>query len=716
MGAVGGIGLGTRLLDWASLSVSLLNTILLLWLGLTVLLNAERRTWGLWLAGCGLLTGGAFFVLHSALLGMGYASFSQSLDVAWRLAWLPVIALPYAWYIVMLWYAGYWDDAQSPLRRRQRPWLLSMGIMATAWACMLTVTNSLPSLNEYERVQDPSVSALSGIPAPVLGYPLYLVLCIALALDVVLRPGPSMRVMGPAARRRAQPWLVAASVVLLVVSMFVAWATFWITTTKQVRGLALTLSAVASRLTIFDLVIASLIALAVLLIGQATVSYEVFTGRMLPSGGLRRQWQRTILIGGLYSVLISAAFSLPVLPIAWLLVATCALTASLALYGRLASVERERIMHSLRPFVASDRLYDHLLARSPLSPVDVDIRTPFRTLCTDVLGTRLAYLMAFGPLASFAGPPLSYPEDAELPATARARVPSISVDANRVCEALDPVAFGGALWAVSLWSERGRIGVLLLGDKADGGFYTQEEMEIARAIGERLIDTKASAELTRRLVSLQRQRLTESQVLDRRARRVLHDQVLPQLHAAMLSLPVAPAEGVGSSMELLAGVHRLLSDLLHELPLRPTPAIADLGLLQALRQTVESEFVGDFDSVSWEVQPETDPTRHAIPALTAEVVFYAAREAIRNAARHGRGEDPGRPLHLRIEANWEDGLRLLIEDSGVGMRDDHWGDADGGHGLALHSAMMAVVGGSLEVEGAPGEHTRVWLHLPKGTW
>src|SRR3990170_4152841 len=714
MGAVGGIGLGTRLLDWASLSVSLLNTILLLWLGLTVLLNAERRTWGLWLAGGGLLTGGAFFILHSAILGMGYTSFSHGLDVAWRLAWLPVIALPYAWYIVMLWYAGYWDDAQSPLRRRQRPWLLITGIMATAWACMLTITNSLPSLDE--RVQDPSVSALSGVPAPVLAYPIYLVLCITLALDVVLRPGPSMRVMGPAARRRAQPWLVAASVVLLVVSMFVAWATLWITATKQVRGLAVSLSAITSRLTVFDLIIASLIALAVLLIGQATVSYEVFTGRMLPSGGLRRQWQRTILIGGLYSVLISAAFSLPVLPITWLLIATCALTASLALYGRLASVERERIMHSLRPFVASDRLYDHLLAKPPASPADVEIRTPFRTLCADVLGARLAYLMAFGPLASFAGAPLSYPEDAELPASARARVPSISVDANKVCEALDPVAFGGALWAVSLWSERGRIGVLLLGDKADGGFYTQEEMEIARAISERLIDTKASAELTRRLVSLQRQRLTESQVLDRRARRVLHDQVLPQLHAAMLSLPAAPGDGEGSSLELLAGVHRLLSDLLHDMPLRTTPAIADLGLIQALRQTVESEFVEDFDSVSWEAQPEPELTGHAIPPLTAEVVFYAAREAIRNAARHGRGEDPARPLHLRIEANWQDGLKLLIEDSGVGLRDDTWGEFEGGHGLALHSAMMAIVGGSLEVEAAPGEHTRVWLHLPKGTW
>ena len=46
-----------------------------------------------------------------------------------------------------------------------------------------------------------------------------------------------------------------------------------------------------------------------------------------------------------------------------------------------------------------------------------------------------------------------------------------------------------------LWSERGLIGVLLLGEKRDGGLYTQEEIEIARASGERLIDTQASAEM-----------------------------------------------------------------------------------------------------------------------------------------------------------------------------------------------------------------------------
>jgi hypothetical protein len=66
---------------------------------------------------------------------------------------------------------------------------------------------------------------------------------------------------------------------------------------------------------------------------------------------------------------------------------------------------------------------------------------------------------------------------------------------------LDPSAYKGAIWGVPLWSQRGLIGALLLGEKGDGSLYTQEEIEIARVSGERLIDTQASAELGRRLLT-----------------------------------------------------------------------------------------------------------------------------------------------------------------------------------------------------------------------
>jgi signal transduction histidine kinase len=101
----------------------------------------------------------------------------------------------------------------------------------------------------------------------------------------------------------------------------------------------------------------------------------------------------------------------------------------------------------------------------------------------------------------------------------------------------------------------------------------------------------------------------------------------------------------------------------------------------------------------------------ALPGLTAEVAFGAAREAIRNAARHGRAGDAARPLHLVVETVWREGLRLVVEDDGVGIAAGPPAGS-GGQGIALHGTLLALVGGTLAVEDAPGGGTRVTISLP----
>jgi len=77
------------------------------------------------------------------------------------------------------------------------------------------------------------------------------------------------------------------------------------------------------------------------------------------------------------------------------------------------------------------------------------------------------------------------------------------------------------------------------------------------------MDSGASAEMARRLIALQRQRLAEGQVIDRRARRALHDEILPRLHTAMLSLDGGTADQLQSLVQgsLDAGHKLLVFDL-----------------------------------------------------------------------------------------------------------------------------------------------------------
>jgi len=712
---------GRFLLDWAIMALSLFNAILLIWLGLTVLLNAERRgrpraagaprspRWGIWVAGGGLLLGGAFFVSHSALLGHGPSYVSRGMDFWWHVGWIPVVALPFVWYVMMLWYAGFWEQQDTPLRRRHRLWFVLSVVLAAGLMGLLLFAAALPPFWQMANLKLAAPPSLGGVSLLIWIYPLYVLLCIALSVDALRRPGPSARAMGDLARRRARPWLMATSVTLLLVGLLVTWVVVWIAVGARQGGRGSDYAGLALTVGQFDLIISALISGAIILLGQAVVSYEVFTGKTLPRRGLVRHWRRALILAAGYSGVVGWASTVQLRPIYSLLLTALLMVAFYGLLVWRSYAERERYIEHLRPFVASQQLYERLLARSTGSDVGkVDVGIPFAALCQDVLGTRLAYLAAVGPLAPLAGPPLAYPQGFDPPALSLAELAARFDAPQTMCVPLDPLQHGGARWGVPLWSERGLIGLLLLGEKRDGGLYTQEEIEIARATGERLIDTQASGEMARRLMALERERLAQSQVLDRQARRALHDEVLPNLHAAMLTL-----RGEGGSPEtiaLLGEVHAQISELLREMPAMTAPQVKRWGLIGALRRLVAEEFGAAFDRVTWEVEPAAERQAEGLSPLAAEVLFYAARETIRNAALHGRGGEAARPLHLRICAVWAGGLKLVVEDDGVGLGDG--AGARSGQGLALHSTMLAVVGGALTVESEPGAWTRVLLRLP----
>jgi len=715
---------GEFFLDWAIMAVSLFNTILLLWLGLTVLLNAERRTWGVWLAGGGMLMGGAFFVSHSAILGHGLHYTSQGMDFWWCMGWVPVVALPLAWYVVMLWYAGFWDDRQAHLYRRQRLWFLLTALLAVGLMGLLGFANPLPSYLQVVQLNLSATPSVGGIPLLILVYPPYIVLCISLSLDALRRPGPSGRVMGDLARRRARPWLVAISIILLLISLLVAWIMLWIVLNARQRALYGIYTEMALTVAWFDLIISSLIAVVIILLGRVVVSYEVFTGKPLPRRGFFRHWRSSVILAAGYSVVVAWSLAIQLRLIYSLMLATMLMTVFYALFSWRTYAERENFMVRLHPFVASQRLYDRLLAHRPLDDEEAT-RDLFHTICRDVLGTRCAYLVPMGRLVVLTGPPLVYGQwgqPASLPPTSELALLFPSSEAR--CVPVDPIHYAGASWAVPLWNDRGLAGTLLLGEKQDGGLYTQEEIEIAQASGERLLDVLAGAEMARMVMGLLRRRIAEVKVLSGQGRRTLHDEVLPQLHTAILQLEgsASGAEGSGqeaarAAIETMAAVHRQISDLIQAIPTAAPHQLARHGLVAALSSLVQDDFGADFEEVTWQADPEAVAATQNIPLFMGEAILYAAQEAIRNAARHGRGDDPKRTLHLDVSLKWQEGLCIAIQDDGVGLNalDRLAGEQPfgSGSGLRFHSAMLAVIGANLEVESRRGHGTRVTISLPQ---
>ena len=700
---------GSVILDWALLTVSLFNTILLLWLGLVVLLTAERRTWGIWLAGVGLLIGAAFFVSHSTILSHNVTYLGAGTEFWWRVGWTALVVLPYAWYVLMLWYAGFWEARSSPLRRGHRVWLLVTSVMTLGLIVLVELPETLPDYSQTVELNLGSALELAGVPLMLIAYPVHAILNISLALTGLAHPEPSRRRMGALARRRAHPWLVGASVAQLIASMMVVAILTWVATDVRHARTPLSDATIVHAVAWFDLAIATTIGVAVVLLGQAIVAYEIFTGHNLPRQGFFRHWRRVIILAAGYSGVVGGSLSVELRPIYSVLLTATIMTAFFAMLVWRSFDEREQAIRQLRPFVSSQRLYDHLLGNGAESHVDADAF--FDALCENVLGAHMAYLVPAGSSTAFMRSPMAYPGGEAPPGLSSQDLTRSISDAEVMPLAIDPDRYAGAAWAVPLSREGELSGVLLLGEKRDGGLYTQEEIEIARAGGERVVDIQVGAEMARRLMTLQRQKLAEGQIIDQRPRRVLHDDVLPRLHAAILSLRAGepPAE----SMALLAETHRQVSDLLREMPVSPAPEVTRLGLVGALQYVVSAELCDSFDDVVWQLDADATPKIAEVPDLAAEVIFYAAREAMRNAARHGRGASAAFPLALRVRVTWEAGLIVEVEDNGAGICLSDVETAGSGQGLALHSTLMAVIGGTLEVDSAAGRGTRVTLRLPR---
>jgi hypothetical protein len=447
-------------------------------------------------------------------------------------------------------------------------------------------------------------------------------------------------------------------------------------------------------LAIYDLALSLLIALSMLLLGQAIVAYEVFTGRVLPRRMLTRHWRIAILLAGGYAVVAAWSSAVQLRPVYSLLLAMLLITVGYALYNWRTLREREQFVARLRPFVQSQEstvtsqgastTASHLLA----------------ALCREVLDTAHAQLIPLGSMATLAGPGLTYPAASD---TRQYRLPC---DLQAGMTPLDPVAFAPYGWVVALWGEWGLSGALLVGEKRDGGLYSQEELEIAQATGERILQLLASEQMLQRLMALQRTRTVEQRVADLQMRRTLHDEILPALHLAVLQLSGKGAQQpvCQDALHTLTNVHRQIAIVLTNGQPAPIRAPDPCNLVKSLRTLIDTEFCHSFAQISWRgdaAQPDAPHSTTYVDALTGEVMVGAAREAIRNAALHARGNSADFPLWLDIELCVEaNELSLSIQDNGVGIDTVSIAASTGGSGsgLALHSTLLAMVGGYLTVE------------------
>ncbi len=671
-------------------AVSLFNTVLLLWLGLTVLLTGDRRKPATIAGGVGLLLGALFFMGHTLLIAHTVDFFGSGVDTVWRVMWFVAVTAPYFWGLAIFYYSG--DPAAGRWVRR----ILTAAMFFMVVALFLVFP--LPSFLEF---------VLAPTLAPVITwmYVPYLFLCFVLPLMALRRPR-RRKAMWRDPFRRARPWLIASAMMLTLAVLAFAFTAYAIVpgaipvytiTENELRELYFA-----------DELVAALIGLAIIFLGRAVLSNSVLTERLQSGSGLFARWRNVVGVAIVGSLFVALLYNLNIRPIYSVLLTVILAVMAYALFNWRQYVEHEEFMRRLNPFVTSLHLHERLLSGDADS--EQESRELFTALCRDALRTEHASLLFAG---SIGGPHERQRIDYQWPVDQ-----DILLQAP-LSHAIDWSRLDADHWAYPLSDSRGAIGRLILGPKLDGTEYNVQELQVASACAERILDALAGEQLARVAVSLLRQRIAQVQVMSVQHKRILHDEVLPQIHLALLKVetlrspgpePTSPGR-LDEAVAALTQAHQRISDLVREMSNAVPTRLESEGLAAALQSALDHDFHDSFDRVDWEANPVAVERAKHLPLFASEVIFFAAQEAIRNAARHGRGSDAQRPLHLDVALQNGSGLKIIIGDDGVGRRIDP-ADGEVGSGLRFHSTMLAVIGGTLSVEDRSGGGTRVIIETP----
>ncbi len=657
-----------------SVGFSLFITFLLLWLGVMVLLASSPDRWFALLAGVGLLLGAAFFVSHGMIVGRGPTGGGSGMEFWWRLGWVPAITAPLIWYATVLRYAGL--DA----KRRNRlhiPLLIGLSILGIVVLVMLVTNNPFSTYSDLRA----NAAQVEKTPLVIQLYVILAILCFTLPI-IALFVGRTEEIAP--VHRGSRIWLAGTGILMQIAVIIVGRLAGWairnaIPLLNQDQG-------TMQVIFVFDVLVLILIGGSIILLGRAVVAHEVFTERPLPHQGAIRRWYGVIIASAACATLISLAHARQIVPLYSLTTLGGLAITTYALFTWQAFSSQEQFVGRLLPFVTSLSLPERLLGVGKTTQ-------DFSAEAERLLAALCIVIDAPAALLTFA----RRPKDIRYHWTGP---PPTGKAANAIQVPLTSSTTSGELW---------------LARKNMGDVYTAEEIALAHACGERLLDAIAGEEIAVALLDLLRRRLTEFNVITARHKRVIHDDVLPDLHLALLNLP--PTDQSSEATTALTRAHHTLSELLRNTPHTPSLDLERQGMRQALHRTLEHDFVDQFDSVHWNWDADADSHLRALPDLAREVLYYATLEAIRNAARYA-GQPDALPsltvsLHNSAPPNTTNGtandtgrLTLTVRDNGPGIptpntpgktkadttpQPPNGISAGTGQGLLLHTTMMAVV-------------------------
>ncbi|HLZ81157.1 MAG TPA: hypothetical protein VKP04_05960, partial [Ktedonobacteraceae bacterium] len=385
------------------------------------------------------------------------------------------------------------------------------------------------------------------------------------------------------------------------------------------------LKAIPLHLLVLDTLATGVVALIILLVGYSIVRHGVLIERPLARRGFIVQWRGIVIVATTVAIFIALLVDFTHSTLGGLLLITSLATGVYALFTWNSYTAHDRYIALLGPFIRSTNLRHWL--NTDLQKTEQGLEDLFFHLCQDVLAVECARMTVMagtvrrvfryrwppGAMEQFLTSDPNY-------------IPRVEYDkaigmGNRVPKRMRIIIDGQKMicWVLPIYDELGLVAMLYLGPRQDGGAFTDEDMDLAHACCQRILDTLGDHEAMQAVTALLRRRIVDVKLLGAQQRRVLHDDILPEMHLALLRLEtlraffdgngvghqmvenatVSPQEVLNEVTGMISDAHRQLASMMRATVPSAPHRLEREGMMNAIHTMLDQDFRQAFDEVEW---------------------------------------------------------------------------------------------------------------------
>ncbi len=232
--------------------------------------------------------------------------------------------------------------------------------------------------------------------------------------------------------------------------------------------------------------------------------------------------------------------------------------------------------------------------------------------------------------------------------------------------------------------------------------FNDDDLRLAETLAVR---AARAVDLSQRVSREAVRRVVEGQELERkRLSRELHDETGQALTSILLGLKPLEEATSGETRKAVVALREQVVSTLQDVrrlavELRPS-ALDDLGLVPAIERLAQT--IGE-SGIDVDVEARIGDAR--LPEPVETTLYRIVQEAVTNVVKHAGAQ------RLSITLTRRDGsVVAIVEDDGSGF--DPAASDSGGIGLVGMRERLALVGGTLRIEAAPGAGTTIAAEVP----